>query len=312
MKILVARHTYEHEYHPQDYLCDNVFHGLHSLGHEVTDDRRCWYFYRSEFESWGGKHKLDAGHFHGTLLYGGGFSYAATLDEDMSIVRDHDVIRERIKDHYYDKIVIGRPDWKPSYLDLVFEHYDRKDILALDGIDEGTIDRDLASRTTYFKRELFEAPGEFLVPISFGIPRVKCRTDSVEKAQLWGTVIPYRSETYIYKVEAEYYADYARSMFAHTCKKSGWDCMRHYEILANRCIPYFHNLEQVPAETMKTLPKSLLLYAKSLIDQHGPEYFIPGNPGWPEYCNLEQKIHQHFVEHCTTEALAQYVLKSVV
>ena len=310
MKILVARHTFEHKYHPQDYLCDNVFHGLHSLGHEVTDDRRCWYFYRSEFEPWGGKHKLDAGHYHGSLLYGGGFSYAATLDEDMNIVRDHAVVQQRIKDHYYDKIIIGRPDWQPMYLDLVLNNYARNDILALDGQDHSHIDTVLAQRTMYFKRELFCEPGEFLFPISFGIPAVKCRRDPAEKSQTWGTVVPFRPQTYIYKQEAQYYADYARSLFAHTCKKSGWDCMRHYEIMANRCVPYFDNLEQAPVETMKTLPRDLLLQARSGVEQHGAEYFLPGNPGWPWYCELEQNIHQHFIEHCTTTSLAEYVVGS--
>lgn len=32
--------------------------------------------------------------------------------------------------------------------------------------------------------------------------------------------------------EHRYYDDYSRSYFAVTRRKGGWDCMRHYEILA--------------------------------------------------------------------------------
>jgi hypothetical protein len=46
-----------------------------------------------------------------------------------------------------------------------------------------------------------------------------------------------------YNTEEEYYNEYKKSYFAITTKKCGWDCMRHYEILANGCIPYFLNIE---------------------------------------------------------------------
>ena len=39
--------------------------------------------------------------------------------------------------------------------------------------------------------------------------------------------------------ESDYYKDYQRSYFAITCKKGGWDCLRHYEILANAVSPTF-------------------------------------------------------------------------
>lgn len=41
--------------------------------------------------------------------------------------------------------------------------------------------------------------------------------------------------TYIFENEEEYYNDYKKSLFAITRKKGGWDCMRHYEILACGC-----------------------------------------------------------------------------
>jgi len=46
--------------------------------------------------------------------------------------------------------------------------------------------------------------------------------------------------------------------------KGGWDCMRHYEILANGCIPYFIDLDQCDVRTMAFLPKELIKEAMNL------------------------------------------------
>ena len=54
-----------------------------------------------------------------------------------------------------------------------------------------------------------------------------------EKDLDFAFLIPGRGETYIYQTEPEYYENYQRAYFALTCKKGGWDCMRHYEILAS-------------------------------------------------------------------------------
>jgi len=72
-------------------------------------------------------------------------------------------------------------------------------------------------------------------------------------------LIPGKQETYIYDNEDDYNTMYQRSKFAITKKKYGWDCLRHYEILGNKCVPLFENLENCPENTMKLLPKKLLL-----------------------------------------------------
>ena len=58
--------------------------------------------------------------------------------------------------------------------------------------------------------------------------------------------------------ESEYYDLYRQSMFAITMKKGGWDCLRHYEILANGCIPAFEDLDKCPEDTMTSFPKKTL------------------------------------------------------
>lgn len=44
----------------------------------------------------------------------------------------------------------------------------------------------------------------------------------------------------------------------------GWDCMRHYEILACGCVPFFTNIEICPKDTMVRFPKDLMIEAKKL------------------------------------------------
>ena len=73
-------------------------------------------------------------------------------------------------------------------------------------------------------------------------------------------LIPGDSSNYLFGAgeESDYYNMYRQSMFALTSKKGGWDCLRHYEILAAGCIPIFENLDICSPDTLVTLPKELL------------------------------------------------------
>ena len=81
------------------------------------------------------------------------------------------------------------------------------------------------------------------------------------------SLIPGDTKTYIYNNETDYYNEYKQSFFAITKKKGGWDCMRHYEILANGTIPYFLNIEACPPNTMALLPKDLIMEGNLLYDK---------------------------------------------
>jgi len=50
----------------------------------------------------------------------------------------------------------------------------------------------------------------------------------------------------VFRTELEYYQDLRISKFSVTTKRSGWDCLRHYEIAANQCVPCFKDLELKP------------------------------------------------------------------
>ena len=60
---------------------------------------------------------------------------------------------------------------------------------------------------------------------------------------------------------------YKKSIFALTYKKSGWDCLRHYEILMNGCIPLFLDIKNCPINTISNLPKDQLIYYLNNFDK---------------------------------------------
>jgi hypothetical protein len=53
--------------------------------------------------------------------------------------------------------------------------------------------------------------------------------------------------SYAFDSETEYYADLQASKFGITTKRAGWDCLRHYEIAANGCVPCFRDLDKKPS-----------------------------------------------------------------
>jgi hypothetical protein len=132
-------------------------------------------------------------------------------------------------------------------------------------------------------------------PISFSIPASKIRTTVSEKTRHIASVIPGDLSTYTFTDEVSYYEGYATSVFGKTCRKGGWDCMRHYEILANGCIPWFVNLDGCPSNTMVHFPKKLV---KDAMGSMTPESYIPD-------------LMEYTRTHLTTRAMAQYVFDTV-
>ena len=53
--------------------------------------------------------------------------------------------------------------------------------------------------------------------------------------------------SYAFDTEELYYADLQSSRFGITTKRSGWDCMRHYEIAANGAVICFRDLKKKPS-----------------------------------------------------------------
>jgi hypothetical protein len=106
----------------------------------------------------------------------------------------------------------------------------------------------------------------YIHPFSYGIPDELIVSSVPAKSELFASIVPGNHSTYIYRVgqEAEYYAAYQRARFAYTTKKGGWDALRHYEILANGCIPIM-DFSGCPSDTMTTFPKDLIREAMNAL-----------------------------------------------
>lgn len=146
--------------------------------------------------------------------------------------------------------------------------------------------------------------------IQFGIPECKIVHSIPHKDRDFAFIIPGQVDTYIYTKEDDYYRDYQRSLFAVTCKKAGWDCMRHYEILANGCIPYFLNLDDCDPKTMPFLPRELIKEAMNL---EGVSYLHIDHSKFnrERYDQILNKLLEHTRKYLTTKQIAKYILDTV-
>jgi hypothetical protein len=146
-----------------------------------------------------------------------------------------------------------------------------------------------------------------LYPVSFSIHESKIIDRVPEKTKLLGTVIPGVLSTYVYTTEKEYYNDYQTSWFGITHKKGGWDCMRHYEILANGCIPLFRDIHMCPKATMTHLPKELIQHGLMLYEKMQ----INDNDTTRHECKeLIKQLLDYTRTNLTNYKLAQYILST--
>lgn len=147
-----------------------------------------------------------------------------------------------------------------------------------------------------------------IVPFSFSVPD-ECVVKYIpKKNKLLASLIPGDLSTYIFDKhkEREYNEMYRCSRFAFTKKKGGWDCLRHYEILMNGCIPLFENLNECPKYTMTTYPKHLNNEAYELYNNWcDNEDFIE------KYNTLCLKYLDHTRKYCTTSAASKYFINNI-
>lgn len=273
-----------------DYACDSVLHGLKSLfGPDVVDIHRRWFMYKGA--------PIDPETF-----YGRGYTLFALLDEGQV---DREDIIAKIKAKLFDLVVFGSIQREFALLGEVRDAYPANKIVLIDGEDNPLLLKNCLGHGIYLKREL-HTPHDQVQPIQFGFPEEKIQPLGT-KTCLLAPLDPMDLRTYVYKDEKSYYAAYNQALFGKTMKKAGYDCMRHYEIMGCRAIPYFENLEYVPLTIMTRLPKEEMLVAKTMLEYNHGELFL-SSAGQRIWEVLEQKIFEKFTKNLTTKALATYVL----
>ena len=173
-----------------------------------------------------------------------------------------------------------------------------------------------------FKRELvFEEKSVF--PTGYGIPEENIMPINLEeKSQLIQQTHPNYSnfETirdiasghkhHIFENEKNYYHDLSKSWFGLTCKKGGWDCMRHYEIIAAGTVLLFRDYEEKPKlcspQNLPTISYSskreLKKIMKSLVKRNKPTQ---------HYLDLLNAQREWLHKTGTTTARAKYVLEII-
>src|SRR5882724_3482615 len=287
-----------------DYQADVIYHGLRSLlGPDVVDVNRLDFMYRGYFKDW-----------PWYTLYN-------LLDPEPEA--DRSDIESKIQDKFFDVILYGSVLRDRSYLPLVLEHYPHNRVGFIDGEDEidtsyigyeripeqnlhswepksgHTVPRDCP----YFKRELTSVDRAY--PISFGIPKEKIIDPIPEKIRLLAPCDPRDRSTFIYSpdLQADYYRQYGESYFGYTRRQGGWDCMRHYEIMAAGAVPYFEGIENCPAGMMTFIPRDNLFTARILHDN-----WTSSEKDIDSYKKVLSSIRFALINYLTTESLAKYVL----
>ena len=276
MKVLyipIIDESHIHSAQAGDYQADSLFHGLRCLlGEDVVDGYKMWHLYKS---------LKDTPEII-PQLWGKGFTVYGLLP-DANI--DRDDIGRKIINHYYDYLIMpihhtlnGRYDRVLELLESIKLYYNKDELIIVDGWDRSDINKDIANHGIYFKRELFDFYSDIALPISFSIPEEKI-CDPLEKSFDFAPLVPncvgLHQDSYIYDNEEDYYNAYRTSYFGYTCKKGrdemineGWDCMRHYEILACGCVPFFTDIEKCQTSTLVRFPKALGIEAKKILGVH--------------------------------------------
>lgn len=231
-------------------------------------------------------------------MYGGGMTVTKVIPDNEV---DRSDIENKIKKKHYEIIVWGSIWRCDKYFELASKIYPTNRMAIVDGEDHQDLHAYWKYGVPYFKRELGNNTQTNIFPISFALPT--CKTSFCkDKAKDFAFISPSFKHTYIYTNELDYYQDYKESRFAFTEKKAGWDCLRHYEIIGNGCIPYFHDIEKCPKHTLHNFPKDICKNVKKEITKYRAKNV---------YEKYAESIHSWFLSHNTTEKLAEYFINTI-
>ena len=173
-----------------------------------------------------------------------------------------------------------------------------------------------------FKRELVEKV-EDVYPIGFGIPTHRIMTFNPEKKdQLFQKTAPDNAlfndvqdigggfKHHKFTDEEEYYNDLNRSWFGLTCKKGGWDCLRHYEIIAARSVLLFKDYNKKHPTCSPLCIPCLWYSSKEELDEITNRLVVNNKPTDEYMFYLEEQI-KWLYNIGTTEARAKYIIKVI-
>ena len=294
MKILYISGNQRSEQFPwlTDYQDDCLLLGLKELfGDEVVDCNKRFHLYS------------DYSDDQLATEYGRGFTICRNITSDNA---DREDITKKIRNKYFDYVIYGSIWRCQDHLQLVLENYDKKKIVFVDGEDTNMFVEDrVKDGVVYFKRELYPDQKQIhlqeymqhVLPISFAFPTAKVNKGQKKERRVAHSD-PRDKKTYVFNSEKEYYQDYMFSKYAFSMPKAGWDCLRHYEIMGNGCMPLFENIHECPRHIMMHVPKALLTKIM---------FWHVNDQKWlmREYNYYLEELQKYVVKFCTTEAVAK-------
>jgi len=171
-----------------------------------------------------------------------------------------------------------------------------------------------------FKRELIEKV-EDVYPTGFGIPKHRIMEfDVSKKEQLYQKTAPDNAifndvkdlgggfSHHKFTVEEDYYNDLNKSWFGLTCKKVGWDCLRHYEIIASRSVLLFKDYNLKSATCSPQCIPCLCYSSKEELDEITNRLVVNNKPT-DEYMFYLDEQMKWLLNVGTTEARAAHILR---
>lgn len=302
-----------------EFMSDSILHGLRNLlGVEVIDAVKIPHMYTDY---------TDNTH----SMHGRGFTLSKTLvDEGI----DRSDIPSKIRSRYFDYVIYGASYRTDSlqYIELVTDVYPTNKIVFINGADSwrGEVEPKLINASgIHFLRERLS--NNHAYPIAFSIPKHIIVNEVPEKEYYLMPLVPGIESTYIYNTQEDYYQMYKKSLFGLTWKKAGWDCLRHYEILSQGCLPLFLDIAHLPTTMMATYPRKkiehLLDVAVSIdnfkkhmnfqyderitmsnVDFSSINFTDPETYG---YLDIVTELLEYTKTYLTTEYQAEYILNII-
>ena len=135
-------------------------------------------------------------------------------------------------------------------------------------------------------------------PISFSMHRSNILEPSAvhDRSDLISPIVP--GYPYSYTSFADYLETYARSHFAITHRKAGWDCFRHLEIMASGSAPLMLDTSDIPQFSMVHYPKHAFR-----------QILTNARTGGVPSMRTHEDLYVFMTEHLTTQAMIHYLLR---
>ena len=171
-----------------------------------------------------------------------------------------------------------------------------------------------------FKRELIFRQKN-VYPTGFGVPeKVIKPLDFTKKTKLFQDTYPkdafFEKPTdlggskshHLFKTEEEYYKDLSESWFGLSCKKGGWDGLRHYEIISAGTLLLFKDYKNKPNHCSPgDLPAISYSSKKELIEIMNK--LVVNNKPTEEYMKLLRAQREWLYRFGTTTSRAASILR---